>query len=357
MVNQWSYFNFITVLFKTMNNKKISVEEINKKFDVIGIGNAIVDVIANVNDDFLEMHSLDKGTMRLIEERDVLKLKSGINTVRIISGGSAANTIAGLAVLGNKTAFIGKIKDDDFGNAFEQELKKLGVFFNTAKACSVDAPSTASCIVLTTPDAQRTMNTCLGIAGSIAPEDIDENIIAQSKMLYIEGYLWDKDSAKSAIRKAIALAEKSSTIIVMSLSDKFCVDRNRDEFFDIINQDAGLVFANEIEIMSLFETESFEKTVECCKKLSCIFAITRGEKGSCIISTGEIISVDAVIAGVIDSTGAGDMYAAGFINGRLLGRDLHTCGRMGSILAAEIISHYGARPEKPLLELLAQEGL
>jgi len=329
----------------------------NKKIDVTGIGNAIVDVIANVNDEFLARHSLHKGTMCLIEEHDALKLKSGINAVRVVSGGSAANTIAGLSVLGNKTAFIGKIKDDDFGNAFEQELKKLGVLFNTTKAGGVDAPSTATCIVLTTPDAQRTMNTCLGIAGSIAPEDIDENIISQSKMIYIEGYLWDKDSAKSAIRKAIAAAKKSSAIVALSLSDKFCVDRNRDEFFEIINKDAGLIFANEIEIMSLFESDSFEEAVERCKKLPCIFAVTRGEKGSCIISADKIICVDAVSAGVIDSTGAGDMYAAGFINGWLLGKDLHTCGKMGSVLAAEIISHYGARPQKQLLELLALEGL
>jgi sugar/nucleoside kinase (ribokinase family) len=345
------------MLLKIMNNKKFYSKGIDKKIDVTGIGNAIVDVIANVNDDFLEMYSLDKGTMRLIEEQDVLRLKSGISMVRVISGGSAANTIAGLSVLGNKTAFIGKIKDDDFGNEFEREIKKLGVFFNTKKAIGSDAPSTASCIVLTTPDAQRTMNTCLGIAGSIAPEDIDENIIAESKIIYIEGYLWDKVIAKSAIRKAITLAKKNSALIVMSLSDKFCVDRHRDEFFNIIKQDAGLVFANEIEIMSLFETESFEEAVERCKKLSCIFAITMGEKGSCIISADKIISVGAVSTGVIDSTGAGDMYAAGFINGWLLGKDLYTCGRMGSILAAEIISHYGARPEKPLLELLAQEGL
>jgi sugar/nucleoside kinase (ribokinase family) len=329
----------------------------NKKIDVTGIGNAIVDVIANVNDDFLARHSLDKGTMRLIEEKDALKLKSGIDAVRVVSGGSAANTIAGLSVLGNKTAYIGKIKDDDFGNAFELELKKLGVFFNTTKARGNDEPSTASCIVLTTPDAQRTMNTCLGIAGNIAPEDIDENIISQSKMIYIEGYLWDKDSAKSAIRKAISAAKKSSTIIALSLSDKFCVDRNRDEFFSIINEDAGLIFANEIEIMSLFETESFDEAVARCKKLPCIFAVTRGEKGSCIIYADEISCVDAVSAGVIDSTGAGDMYAAGFINGWLHGKDLQACGRMGSILAAEIISHYGARPEKSLLELLAKEGL
>ena len=329
----------------------------NKKFDVTGIGNAIVDVIANVNDDFLIMHSLHKGTMRLIEQRDALKLKSGINTVRVISGGSAANTIAGLSVLGNKTAFIGKIKDDDFGNAFEEELKKLGVYFDTTKASGDDEPSTASCIVLTTPDAQRTMNTCLGIAGSIAPEDIDENIISQSRMIYIEGYLWDKDSAKSAIRKAISTAKKSLTIIAMSLSDKFCVDRNRDEFIDIINSDAGLLFANEIEIISLFEADSFEEAVAGCKKLPCIFALTRGEKGSCIISGDDIFYVDAVCASVIDSTGAGDMYAAGFLNGYLLGKSLQACGRMGSVLAAEIISHYGARPEKSLIELLSQEEL
>lgn len=329
----------------------------NKKFDVTGIGNAIVDVIANVNDDFLIMHSLHKGTMRLIEQRDALKLKSGINTVRVISGGSAANTIAGLSVLGNKTAFIGKIKDDDFGNAFEEELKKLGVYFDTTKASGDNEPSTASCIVLTTPDAQRTMNTCLGIAGSIAPEDIDENIISQSRMIYIEGYLWDKDSAKSAIRKAISTAKKSLTIIAMSLSDKFCVDRNRDEFIDIINSDAGLLFANEIEIISLFEADSFEEAVAGCKKLPCIFALTRGEKGSCIISGDDIFYVDAVCASVIDSTGAGDMYAAGFLNGYLLGKSLQACGRMGSVLAAEIISHYGARPEKSLIELLSQEEL
>ncbi len=329
----------------------------NKKFDVTGIGNAIVDVIAEVNDDFLIAHSLQKGTMRLIEEHDVLRLKSGIHEVRVISGGSAANTIAGLAVLGNKTAFLGKVKDDDFGNAFEEELKKLGVYFDTMKAKGDSAPSTASCIVLTTPDAQRTMNTCLGIAGSITPEDIDENIISESRIIYIEGYLWDKDSAKSAIRKAMAAAKESSAVIALSLSDKFCVDRNREEFFDIINNDAGLVFANEIEIMSLFETDSFEVAAAGCKKLPCIFALTRGEKGSCIISGEEIFNVDAANANVIDSTGAGDMYAAGFLNGYILGKSLQDCGKMGSILAAEIISHFGARPEKPLIELLAQEGL
>jgi sugar/nucleoside kinase (ribokinase family) len=327
-----------------------------KKINVVGIGNAIVDVIANVEDEFLKTCKLEKGSMRLVCEEEANTLHSQISVIKVISGGSVANSIAGLAILGNRVAFIGKVNNDELGNAFGKELKKLGVIFNTPKAEDVEL-STARCIVLTTPDSQRTMNTCLGIAGNLYPEDIDDNLITESKIAFIEGYLWDQQPAKKAVSRVIDLAAGSGSSIAMSLSDKMCVERHRKEFNDTVSRSVDILFSNENEIMALFEVGNMESAIKMASELDIIAAITRSGHGSVIVKGKEIINVPAEKTAVLDSTGAGDMYAAGFLHAFISGRDLYTCGRSGSIVAAEVISHFGARPENPLLELLARKGL
>ena len=330
----------------------------DKIISVTGIGNAIVDIAANVDEDFLKTCDMAKGSMKLICEAEAKKLHSSINATGMISGGSAANTIAGLAVLGHKVAFIGKVKDDYLGKIFESELKKLGVIFNTKKApADPETASTASCIVMTTPDAQRTMSTCLGIAGELSSDDIEVNLIKSSEIVYIEGYLWDQDAAKKAIKKAISISKRYGSKVAFSLSDSFCVERHKKEFLDIVKNPADVVFANESEIMSLFSADDFNAAVSMCRDLNAIIAITRSEKGSVIVSGKDIVMIEPVRTEIIDSTGAGDLYAAGFLSGYLQGKELSDCGKMGSILASEIITHTGARPQKPLLELLSIHGL
>jgi len=326
-----------------------------RKYGVTGIGNAIVDIIAYVEEDFLSVCNLVKGTMKLICEEEVESLHSKIEVKKTISGGSAANTIAGLAVLGNNVAFIGKVKNDALGYAFENDLNALGITFITKKADG-NVPSTARCIVLTTPDAQRTMNTCLGIAGFLTPDDIDENLIKNSSIVYFEGYLWDQKEAKEAIKKAIFTAKKYNCRIALSSSDPFCVQRNRKEFLNIIKNHVDFLFANEYEFLCLFETDDLNAAVDKCKNLLPVAAITRAELGSIIVTKNDIIKIEAQKTTVIDSTGAGDMYAAGFVNGLLKGKTFYECGRMGSILAARILSDYGARPEKQVIKLLAGNG-
>ena len=327
-----------------------------KKISVVGIGNAIVDVIANVEDDFLKVCKLEKGSMRLICEEEADTLHSQISIKKVISGGSVANSIAGLAILGNRVAFIGKVSNDELGKAFDKELKKLGVIFNTPK--SKDAKlSTARCIVLTTPDSQRTMNTCLGIAGNLYPEDIDDRLVTGSEIAFIEGYLWDQVTAQNAVSKVLDLAVGSGSIIAMSLSDRICVERHRKEFGNTVSKYIDILFANENEIMALFNVNNLGSAIKIVSGLNIIAAITRSGHGSIVVKGKEIIEVPAEKTTVLDSTGAGDMYASGFLHAFIGGRDLYTCGRTGSVVASEVISHFGARPEKPLLGLLAKKGL
>jgi sugar/nucleoside kinase (ribokinase family) len=328
----------------------------HKKIDVLGIGNAIVDISANVNENFLHTNDFKKGVMKLINEEESRNLNKKIKAVKITPGGSAANTIAALAVMGNKVAFIGKVKNDEFGVLFEKDLKNLGIFFNTPKEKGNDYSSTAVCIVLTTPDAQRTMNTCLGVAGSLDEKDIDEALVSKTGIIYLEGYLWDKENAKKAFLKAINIAHKNHSKTALSLSDPFCVERHRDEFINLIQNKIDILFANEIEILSLFQIPDFNEAVKRCMDFGIIAAITRSEKGSVIISGQKTYKIDAVETTVVDSTGAGDMYAAGFLNGLIKGKNPYICGKMGSILAAEAISHTGARPEVSLGELLKNIG-
>jgi len=330
-------------------------EILKKKYSVTGIGNAIIDIVADVEDSFINNHNLDKGSMKIITEDEAKWLSEKISAIKMISGGSAANTVAGLAMLGHKVAFIGKVKDDPMGKAFEKELKAIGVTFITKKAKD-STSSTARCIVLSTPDAQRTMNTCLGIAGSLAPEDIDEKTIINSSIIYIEGYLWDKDVAKKAILKAIELAKNTGSKVAFSLSDSFCVIRHKENFLNLINNSVDIIFANEVEIKALFDTGDMESAIEKCSQLKILAVVTRSEKGSIIIFGNEIILVEAEKTKVIDSTGAGDLFAAGFLSGLIKGNDLYCCGKMGSILASGVIGHYGARPEFSVVKLLKEKG-
>lgn len=327
-----------------------------KEIDVAGIGNAIVDILAKVPDDFLKMFALQKGSMALIDGKTAADLCSIINAEQEAPGGSAANTIAGLASLGRKTAFIGKVRSDPLGITFENGLTCMGV---RCKAMKEDnGISTARCIVFVTPDAQRTMCTFLGIAGALNLEDIKKNelVISDSKILYLEGYLWDKPEAKLAIKEAIKIAKDSKSKIAFSLSDSFCVERHREDFLELIKNDLDIVFANETEIMALFEKNDFNAACRECKNYKIIWALTRSEKGSTVIFKDVVLDVEADQAeNLIDTTGAGDLYAAGFLNGYIENRDLKTCGRMGNIAASEIISHYGARPEQSLAELFKKK--
>ena len=327
-----------------------------KEIDVVGVGNAIVDIIVKVQDDFLKTCTLQKGSMTLIDEKTAEDLCSRINPEQEISGGSAANTIAGLASLGKKTVFIGKVKSDSLGDTFENGLACMGVQCKAMKENS--DLSTARCIVFVTPDAQRTMCTFLGIAGSLNLEDIKKNklVISASKILYLEGYLWDKPEAKLAIKEAIKIAKESAGKIAFSLSDSFCVKRHRKDFLDLIKNDIDLVFANEAEIIALFEKNDFHFASRECRNYEAIWALTRAEKGSTVIFKDTVFDIEVDhTEKLIDTTGAGDLYAAGFLNGYLEDKDLKTCGRMGSIAASEIISHYGARPEQSLVNLFKEK--
>jgi len=327
-----------------------------KEIDVAGIGNAIVDILVKVPDDFLRIHGLQKGSMTLVGEKTALELCSLINAEEEAPGGSAANTIAGLASLGKKTAFIGKVKNDPMGSSFDNGLTCMGVQCRAMK--EDNGISTARCIIFVTPDAQRTMCTFLGIAGALNMEDIEKNksVISGSRLLYLEGYLWDKPEAKLAIRKAIKIARDSGSKIAFSLSDSFCVKRHRNDFLDLLKDDLDIVFANEAEIIALFEKNDFETAAKSCKDYNVIWALTRSEKGSNIIFNDIFHEVSAdQTDNLMDTTGAGDLYASGFLNGYLENRDLKTCGKMGSIAAAEIISHYGARPKSSLAQLFKKK--
>lgn len=330
-------------------------EILKKQYDVTGIGNAIIDIVADVEDDFIETHNLDKGSMKIISEDEAEVLHEQVTAVKMLSGGSAANTIAGLAMLGHKVAFIGKVKDDTWGKAFENELRSIGVTFITQKAQNC-LSSTARCIVLSTPDAQRTMNTCLGIAGTLGPEDIDKDIITNSSIIYLEGYLWDRDIAKKAILKSIEFARGSDAKVAFTLSDSFCVMRHKEEFLNLVYNRIDILFSNEMEITALFDSNDLDDVIGICRKLRILTVITRSGEGSIIIYDGKITRVEAEKTNVIDSTGAGDLYAAGFLSGIIKGKDLYICGKMGSILASEAISHYGARPEISPLKLIKEKG-
>ena len=333
------------------------------KYDVAGVGNAIVDVIASVDDRFLLNHRIAKGGMTLIDSfraQELLKALSdnqqSMSSLHEVAGGSAANTLAGLASLGGSGIYFGKVFDDRLGEVFARSMNEHGITFSSHP--TREGSTTASCLIAVTPDGQRSMNTYLGACRELAPDDINEEEVAQAKILYIEGYLWDEQVAKDASRKAIAAMKGAGGRVAMTLSDSFCVGRFRDEFLHLMDKDVGILFANEDEAKALFQVEEFDGVVEGAKKWGGIAALTRSAKGCVIVEEGQVHEVPAApVKRVIDTTGAGDQFAAGFLYGLTHGKGLADCGRLGALAAAEVISHYGARPEVSLKELAAKAGL
>jgi sugar/nucleoside kinase (ribokinase family) len=311
---------------------------------VTGIGNAIVDVLAQASEELLDEQRLTKGAMSLIDAVRAEHLYGIMGPGVEASGGSAANTIAGIAALGGRAAYIGKVADDQLGEVFTHDIRSVGVTYNTAPL--KDGLSTARCLIFVTPDAQRTMQTFLGATSQLAPSDIDESLITSSKVVYLEGYLWDQPAAKDAMRSAIRSAQRAGARVSFTTSDAFCVGRFRDEFLDLIQNHVDILFANESEILSLYQVDNFDDALQQVRGHCEIAALTRSEKGSVIIRGDEIHVIDAEPdVDVVDTTGAGDAYAAGFLYAYTQGHDLHTCGRLGGVMAAEVISHYGARLE------------
>lgn len=316
-------------------------------FDVLGIGNAIVDVLTKADDAFLSQHGLVKGSMMLIDEARADTLYAAMGPGVEISGGSCGNTMAGVASFGGKGAYIGKVRDDQLGAVFGHDLRATGVSFETASATT--GPATARCLILVTPDAQRTMNTYLGACTGLGPNDIDTARVGAAQVTYVEGYLWDAPAAKQAVLKAFDAAHAAGRKVSITLSDSFCVHRYRDEFRDLVRNKVDILFGNEAEIKALYEVETFEQALEAVRKDAKIAALTRSEKGSVVIKGSETYEVPAApVAKVVDTTGAGDLYAAGFLFGFTHGKPLADCARLGGIAAAEVISHVGARPEKAL---------
>ena len=327
------------------------------RFDVLGIGNAIVDVIARAEEDFLLKQGMRKGMMALIDEPRAQAIYDAMGPAVEMSGGSAANTIVGLASLGARSAFIGKVKDDNLGRAFAHDIRAAHVVFDAKPAAG--GPSTGRCYVLVTPDGERTMNTYLGAAQDLHPGDIDETAIAASAVIYLEGYLWDPKHAKDAFLKAAKIAHDADRKVALTLSDAFCVDRWRDEFLQLMrSHTVDLIFANEAELQSLYQTSDFDAAVKALRADIDVAVVTRSEKGCIVINPEGIEVVQAFpVKRVVDTTGAGDLFAAGFLSGLARGADDRTCGRLGAMAAAEVIQHLGARPEISLKDLARQNGL
>lgn len=324
-------------------------------FDVVAIGNAIVDVIAHADDAFLERHGMVKGSMQLIDDVTAERLYDAMGPAIEASGGSAANTAAGIASLGGAVAFIGRVADDVLGRVFAHDIKAAGVAFEPLELVSDDR-GTARCLVLVTPDAQRTLNTYLGVSSTISPRDVDESLVARGRVVYCEGYLWDEPDAKAALVKAMDAARGAGAEVAFTLSDAFCVDRHRADFLELAEHRVDILFANEAELLSLYEVDVWEEAAERVAGHCNLACLTRSEKGSVVITAaGERVHVDAwPVDEVVDTTGAGDLYAAGFLFGYTHGLDLETSARLGSLAAGEVISHLGARPERPLAALAEQ---
>ena len=315
---------------------------VNDKFDIVGIGNAIVDVIADIEDQYLIEHELRKGLMSLVDLEGVKKISDNLNIKTIVSGGSVANSIVCLAQNNIKTAFIGKVGQDAMGDKFIEGLAREQVHFaNTPQS---DEAETGRCVVMVSPDAQRTMSTYLGISQKLNSNDINEKVIETSSIIYLEGYLWDMDDAQIAIKKATECAKNNGKKVAFSVSDVFCIERFRDSFRALVEDDADIIFANEEEAKALFEVSSLDDAINKIKKMNKIFAITLGDKGAKIVNQSNVIQVEAKkVENIIDTTGAGDIFAAGFLLQFINKKNLNECGHEGVLLASRIIQKYGAR--------------
>ncbi len=327
-----------------------------RAYDILGLGNAIVDIIAQTPDAFVDAHGLTKGGMTLTEEEPAELLYKAMGDTATISGGSAANTVIGMAHLGCSGAFVGKVKGDRLGTLFTDDIRAAGVDFLTPPAA--EGPATARCFVLVTPDGQRTMNTFLGACQNLTEDDVDVAVVEASQVTYLEGYLWDPPDAKAAFVKAARIARGAGRRVALSLSDPFCVGRYREEFLGLIR--GGMIdvlFANEAELTSLY-AGTFDEAVAQLRTEGVLAAVTRAEKGCVVVTADHAMTAPAApIAALVDTTGAGDLFAAGFLTGLVRGRDLATCAKLGALAAAEIIQHIGARPTTDLRALAAQAGI
>jgi sugar/nucleoside kinase (ribokinase family) len=320
---------------------------VNARLDVIGIGNALVDVIAQVDDAFLAGHGLVKGSMALLDAGRALVLREDLGSVLERSGGSAANTLAGVASLGGRGAFVGRVGDDRLGRVFAEDIRSVGVEFHSRPTAG-EAP-TGCCLVAVTPDAERTMSTLLGAAAELGPDDVDEELVADAEITYLEGYLVEQEPAREAFYKAAVAAHRAGRKVALTLSDSLCVSRFRQEFLELVEGTADLLFANEDELRLLYGTGDAEEALVQAERHCPLVALTRGARGSTVWVEGERHDVPAVpVTRIVDTTGAGDLYAAGFLHGLSRGCDAATCGKLGAIAAGEIITHLGARPETPL---------
>lgn len=322
---------------------RFSTRSDGSRFDVVGIGNALVDVISHADDTFIERQALTKGSMTLVDTERALQLYRALGSAVEMSGGSAANTVSGVASFGGRAAYIGKVSVDDLGDVFGHDLHAVGVHFAAGR--HLDDIPTGRCIIVVTPDAQRTMNTYLGVSSYLCPSDIDEEVVAAGRVLYMEGYLFDRDDAKEAFRHAARIAHGAGRQVSLTLSDSFCVDRHRDDFRALVEDEVDILFANEHELCSLYETENFEAAIAAVRQDSSFAVVTRGPLGASIVTRDEIVTIAAEpVDHVLDTTGAGDLFAAGFLFGLTQGRGLDAAGRLGAIAASEVISHVGPRP-------------
>ena len=323
--------------------------------DVVGIGNAIVDAVAEADDSLLAREDLPKGSMTLIDGARADALRTRMGAAVEVCGGSAANTMVGVARLGGAAGYVGKVRDDAAGAVFRRDIEASGVSFPTPAAA--DGAATARCLVFVTPDAQRTMTTYLGACVELGPADIDPDFIARARLLYMEGYLWDPPAAKDAFRKALGIAHAAGGRVCLSLSDSFCVDRHRAELRDLVANHIDVLFANEDEAKSLYEVGDFDAALAAARSDCAVAALTRSAKGSVVAGEGAVHTIEAAPVGrVVDTTGAGDLYAAGFLSGLARGFDLARCGRLAALTAGEILGHYGARPEADIAPFVEASG-
>jgi len=327
------------------------------KYDVLGIGNAIFDVLVRTDEKFLADHGMTKGGMALIDEARAASIYRDMGPATEMSGGSAANTIVGIANLGARAAYVGKVKDDQIGNLYSHDIRAAGVAYETKPAAG--GPATGCSYILVTPDGERTMNTYLGAAQDLTPADIDPAQIEASRIVYLEGYLWDPNSAKEAFVKAATIAHGAGRQVALTLSDSFCVDRYRDEFLELMRKGTvDLIFANESELHSLYQTADFDTALKQLSADTRLGVVTRSEKGCVVVSNGGVVAVPASpIRELVDTTGAGDLFAAGFLFGLVRNAGHENAGRLGALAAAEVIQHIGARPLVSLKELAQQNGL